>query len=826
MGCLELRHSTTTGLSSAEAASRLAADGPNEVVSVDHVGPLRLLWGQLASPLVLILLFAAVVSAVAREWTDATVVTVIVLASSLVGFWREYAATKVVDSLRARIAARVRVLRDGKEVQLPVREVVVGDVLVLSAGNLVAADARVLEAKDFFVSEAALTGETYPVEKKPQRVADGLPLSQRTDSVFLGTHVRSGTALAVVECTGTRTEFGRIADRLRARAPETEFDRGLRGFGALLTRVMIGMTLVVLTLNLVMHKPPLESALFAIALAVGLAPELLPAILAINLARSAALMATQGVLVRRLNAIENFGAMSVLCTDKTGTLTEGVLTVEGSVDASGRDAPRVLELAYFNAALQSGIANPLDDALLSVGRGKGFTAPKKVDEVPYDFNRRRLSVVVELNAEKLLRITKGAVPQILSVCAGIDEALRSQIDALVEKWSAAGQRVLAVASREVAAKAEAWCREDEAALKLEGFLLFVDPPRAGVKDVIGSLQKLGVSLKMITGDNVHVARHVAERVGLSPNAVLTGPELALMPESALAVRAETIDVFAEVDPQQKERIVRAIAKCSVVGYLGDGINDAPALHAADVGISVESAVDVAREAADFVLLQPRLDMLREGILAGRRTFANTLKYVYMTSSANLGNMVSMAFASLVLPFFPLTAGQILLNNFLSDIPAFGLANDTVDDEWLASAHRWDLKSIRRFMFRFGALSSLFDFLTFGVLLLVFEASPEQFQTGWFVESLLTELAVALVLRTRRSALRSRPGTLLLWSSVVIALVALCIPYLPFLGALGFVPLPPTMAAAVVGITLAFCAATEWLKLKLSPMGEPVVTARA
>jgi Mg2+-importing ATPase len=809
-----LRHSSTTGLSSAEAAARLAADGANEVVSVDHVGPLRLLWSQLASPLVLILLFAAVVSALAREWTDATVVTVIVLASSLIGFWREYAATKVVDSLRARIAAKVRVLRDGKETQLPVREVVVGDVLVLAAGNLIAADARVLEAKDFFVSEAALTGETYPVEKKPDRVADGVPLSQRTDSVFLGTHVRSGTALAVVERTGTRTEFGKIADRLRARAPQTEFDRGLSHFGGLLTRVMIGMTLVVLTLNLVMHKPPLESALFAIALAVGLAPELLPAILAINLARSAALMAQQGVLVRRLNAIENFGAMSVLCTDKTGTLTEGVLTVEGTVDADGNDAPRVLELAFFNAALQSGIANPLDDALLTVGRAKGLEPPEKLDEVPYDFVRRRLSVVTRVPEGGLRLITKGAVPQVLSICASIDDAARARIDGLVEKWSAAGQRVLAVASKEVQPKTEAWCREDEVELKLEGFLLFVDPPRKGVKDVIASLQQLGVSLKMITGDNVHVARHLAERVGLSPDAVLTGPELALMPESALAVRAEKIDVFAEVDPQQKERIVRAIAKCSVVGYLGDGINDAPALHAADVGISVESAVDVAREAADFVLLQPRLDMLREGIIAGRRTFANTLKYVYTTSSANLGNMVSMAVASLVLPFFPLTAGQILLNNFLSDIPAFGLANDSVDEEWLAKAHRWDITKIRRFMFRFGALSSLFDFLTFGVLLLGFRASPAQFQTGWFVESLLTELSVALVVRTQRPALRSRPGAFLLWSSVAVAVVAFAVPYLPFLGALGFVPLPPLMALAVGGITLAYCVATELLKLRL------------
>ena len=746
------------GLTSAEAAKRLAASGPNEVVSADHVGPLRLLWSQLASPLVLILLFAAIVSALAREWTDALVVTVIVVASSVIGFWREYAASKVVDALRARIAAKVRVLRDGKELVIAAREVVVGDVLVLSAGNLVAADATVLEAKDFFVSEAALTGETWPVEKKPERVSEALPVSQRTDTVFLGTHVRSGTAHAVVTHTGRATQFGHIAERVRVRAPDTEFDRGLKSFGTLLTRVMVGMTLVVLTLNLVMAKPPVESALFAIALAVGLAPELLPAILAINLARSAALMAKQGVLVRRLNAIENFGAMSVLCTDKTGTLTEGRLTLEGAVDGGGAPSTRVLELAFANAALQTGISNPLDEAVLAAGKAKQLVAPGKLDEVPYDFTRRRLSVVVERDGPLL--VTKGAVPQVLSVCAGLDDAARARIDDFVERHSAQGQRVLAVASRTVARK-DAYSRADEVELTLEGFLLFVDSPRAGIRDVVASLEALGVTLKMITGDNVHVARHLAERVGLAHDAVLTGAELAQLPSAALAARAETVEVFAEVDPQQKELIVRALARRHVVGFLGDGINDAPALHAADVGISVESAVDVAREAADFVLLQPRLDMLQDGILAGRRTFANTLKYVYTTTSANLGNMVSMAVASLVLPFFPLTAGQILLNNFLSDIPAFGLANDAVDDEWLKRPHRWDTAVIRRFMFRFGALSSLFDFLTFFVLRVGFDATPAEFQSGWFIESLLTELVVALVVRTRRSAFKSRPAPMLL-----------------------------------------------------------------
>ncbi|MFZ5440644.1 MAG: magnesium-translocating P-type ATPase [Myxococcota bacterium] len=802
------------GLTSTEAAARLAKHGRNEVTSVDRVGPLRLLWGQVSSPLVLILVFAAVVSALAREWTDAVVVLIIVTASSLIGFWREYAATRVVDALRSRIAAKVKVLRDGREVQVPAADLVPGDVLTLSAGSLVAADALVLEARDFFVSQAALTGETFPVEKKPGPLADAKVLVERNNSVFLGTNVRSGTARAVVVETGRATQFGQLAGRLRERVPETEFDRGLRHFGGLLTRVMVVMTLVVLALNLLAHRPGIESLLFAIALAVGLAPELLPAILAVNLARSASEMAKAGVLVRRLNAIENFGSMTVLCTDKTGTLTEGVMRLEGAVDAAGAPSRRVLELAFANAALQTGISNPLDEALLAAGKQENLVAPPKLDEVPYDFTRRRLSVVVGEASAPLL-VTKGAVAQVLEVCAGLDDEAMRAADAFVDAKGREGLRVLAVASRRVTPQ-PSWSRADEQALTLEGYLLFADPPKAGVVETVAALRKLGVRLKVITGDNVHVAQHLAERVGLPATPVLTGAELMELRGDALAHRARETDLFAEVDPQQKERLVLALRQRDVVGYMGDGINDAPALHAADVGISVESAVDVAREAADFVLLAPRLEMLRDAIVAGRRTFANTLKYVMTTTSANLGNMLSMAAASVVLPFFPLTAGQILLNNFLSDVPAIGLATDAVDDEWLATPHRWDTRDIRRFMFRFGAVSSLFDFVTFGVLLGLFHAEAATFQTGWFIESLLTELAVALVLRTRRAAWKSRPGRLLLWSSVGVAAVALAVPWIPGAGVLGFVPLPPLLVVTIIGITAAYVLTTEWLKRRAFP----------
>jgi Mg2+-importing ATPase len=572
----------------------------------------------------------------------------------------------------------------------------------------------------------------------------------------------------------------------------------------------------VLGVNLVAHRPAIESLLFAIALAVGLTPELLPAILAFNLARAAHVMAGQGVLVRRLSAIENFGSMTVLCTDKTGTLTEGVMKLEGAVDLEGRASQNVLALAFANAAHQSGIPNPLDEALQVAGRAAQLTLPAKLDELPYDFVRRRLSVVVRTPTGPQL-IIKGAVAQVVELCSSLDAGGREKVNAFVEAQGKQGFRVLAVATRVLPERAT-WSVADETGLTFEGFLCFADPPRARVVEMVAELQTLGVSLKIITGDNVHVAQHLAERVGLPAPVTLRGEEIAALSNEALAAVANQAVLFAEIDPQQKERIVAALQTREVVGYLGDGINDAPALHAADVSISVESAVDVAREAADFVLLAPRLDMLRDGILAGRRTFANTLKYVMTTTSANLGNMVSMAVASLALPFLPLTAGQILLNNFLSDIPAVGVATDSVDDEWLTRPHRWDQHAIERFMLRFGALSSVFDLLTFGVLLKVFDADVRAFRTGWFVESLLTELAVALVLRTWKPAWRSRPGRLLWVSTLVVAVLAVAIPYLPFARMLGFAPMPLPVLGTIIGITCAYVAATEWLKHHTLPPG--------
>lgn len=807
--------SSRDGLSSGEAAARLARHGPNALDTRRRHSGLAVLLAQLRNPLLLILLAAAGVSAWSGEWTDAMLVAGIVVATAGTAFARERKADAALADLRAQVRTRGRVLRDGELREVPVEEIVPGDVVVLAAGSIVPADARVLEATHCFVAEAALTGEAFPVEKEPGEADPDAPLGARTNSVFLGTNVRSGTARCVVAATGRATVFAGIASRLAAHPPETEFDRGLRRFSYLLTASMVALVLFVFAVHVLRGRPAVETLLFAVALAVGLSPELLPAILSINLARGASLMAKGGVLVRHLGAIENLGSMDVLCTDKTGTLTEGVVRLEGGFDADGRPSPAVVELAALNAALATGLASPLDDAVVAA-HPPALAGVRKLGELPFDFERKRVSVLVEDGAGPHL-VTKGAVPQVLAVCgrtaAGqpLDAGVRQAIEARCDAWNAAGIRVVAVADARPPAGAPL-DRDAERDLALQGFLTFLDQPKEGVARAIADLARLGVAIKVISGDSRLVTQHVAGLVGLRAERLLTGRELAGLDDAALALRVETTDLFAEVDPSQKERIIRALrARGRVVGFLGDGVNDAPAMHAADTSLSVESAVDVAREAADFVLLERDLDVIRRGIEDGRRTFANTLKYVLTTMSANLGNMLSMALASLFLPFLPLLASQILLNNFLSDIPALGLADDGVDPELVARPRRWDVGFIGRFMLLFGVVSSVFDFLTFGFLLRVLHATPALFRTGWFIESLLTELVIALVVRTRRPFFRSRPGRLLLVSSLVLAVLTLAIPWLPPAGLFGFVPVPASLLAALVGITALYVAATELAK---------------
>ncbi|WP_205520268.1 magnesium-translocating P-type ATPase [Pyxidicoccus caerfyrddinensis] len=812
---LDALRTTPDGLTVEEAARRRELYGDNALEEARRPSRLRVVWLQLKSPLVLLLVVAAVISAFTGDWTDAVIVLAIVLGSVLLGYSREYKAQATIARLRERIALGVKVLRGGHASTVPLADVVPGDVVLLSAGSMVPADARVLEATDLFVSQAVLTGESFPVEKRPGVAAPEAALAERDNCVFRGTHVRNGQGRCLVVATGRSTAFGGIAGRLALRAPETEFDRGLRQFGYVLLTTMVVMVLVVVAANVLLNRPPVETLLFSLALAVGLSPELLPAILNVNLSAGSQAMAARGVLVRRLSAIENLGSMDVLCTDKTGTLTEGVVSLEGAYDASGARSEDVLALASLNAGLQAGVSNPLDEAILRA-RQLAPGAADKLGEIPYDFVRKRLSVIVRRGDDVRL-VTKGAFTQVLESCtrmtdgAPLDTQLRAELQRRVDAWGAQGIRILALAVRPIEPR-ERYAREDEHALTFVGFLAFSDQAKEGAREAILELSRMGVDIKLITGDSRRVAEHVAREVGLGTTRVLTGAQLHQLSDEALWHQAERAELFVEVDPTQKERIILALKKQGhVVGFLGDGVNDAPAMHAADASISVERAADVAREAADFVLLQRHLDVVRRGIDEGRRTFANTLKYILTTTSANLGNMVSMAAASLFLPFLPLLAGQILLNNFLSDIPAVGLAGDSVDPELMERPRRWNMRLIGRFMVAFGLLSAVFDFLTFGALLRFFRASPELFRTGWFIESLLTELVIALVVRTRRPFYRSRPGTLLLVTTAAVIALTFLLPFLPFAGALGFVRPPGTLLLAIVAVTGLYVAAAEQAK---------------
>jgi Mg2+-importing ATPase len=822
-------HASRNGLQPADAEQRLKQFGLNTIRVQQQATALRLLLSQFKSPLVLILIFAAIISGILGEWVDAFIVLAIVFGSTILGFVQEYNANNTVEKLRSQVTIKSSLLRGGQSQGLPSEQVVPGDVVVLSAGSLIPADGIVLDANDFFVNQAVLTGETFPVEKKPTTASVNASLAQRINCVFMGTSVSSGTAQVLIVLTGKTTVFGQVAERLRLRPPETEFERGIRHFGNLLTQVMLVMVIVVLAINIFLNKPFLDSLLFTLALAVGLTPELLPAIISITLSHGARQMARRGVIVRRLTSIENFGSMDVLCTDKTGTLTEGVVRLDGALDAQGQPSEVVLRYAYLNAHYQTGLNNPLDEAIQATVQKGGaeeyfrldISSEQKVDEIPYDFVRKRLSVVVANAQGEHTLITKGALDNILSICNNLlsgdgvhslDATSRVEIERRYSEWSEKGFRVLGLATKTVDGQPEAYTTGDEHALTFVGFLLFFDPPKADAQQVIVDLAKRGVQLKIITGDNQKVARHVAEAVNLPLQGVLTGSQLNDLNDEALWHLAERTTLFAEVDPNQKERIILALKKTGhVVGYMGDGINDAPALHAADVSLSVDTAVDVAKDAADFVLLKKDLAILRQGIDEGRVTFANTLKYILTTISANFGNMFSMAGASIFLSFLPLTAPQILLNNFLSDIPAITIASDNVDPEMVEKPRRWNTKFIRNYMVLFGLVSSIFDFLTFGTLLFLFHASPEEFRTGWFIESLLTELVIALVVRTRHIFFRSRPGTLLLVSTLIFIAITLVLPYLPFISVFGFVPLPAPLMLTMLGLTAFYVLVTEITK---------------
>jgi len=806
------------GLSSGEAAERLARFGHNSIGPPRRLAVSQLLLRQFKSPLMLILIFATAISLALGEWVDASIILTIVLASGLLSFYQEYSANAAAERLRARVSLKATVLRDGSPRPVPAEEVVPGDVVLLSAGSLVPADGVVLEQRDILVNQAVLTGETYPVEKRPGTAVPEAALGERANSVFMSTDVRSGSARVLVAVTGQATAFGEISQRLQTREPATEFEQGIYRFGTMLMWVALALLSFVFAVNVLSREPILDSFLFSLALAVGIAPELLPAIITINLARGSQRMAAGGVIVRRLAAIEDFGGMDVLCTDKTGTLTEGEVALDAALDEAGQPSERVFFLAYLNARLQAALPNPLDDAIVAHARPdiSGFA---KVDELPYDFQRRRLSVVVE-NEGRCQLVTKGAFEHVLAVSSQLrrgesnrplDEPEAEALRQRFADYSSKGLRVFGLATKEVPRR-ESYELAEEEGLTFEGFLLFSDPPKQGIADTIRDLKTLGVSLKVITGDNRLVARHTAQAIGLLTDGVLTGGELRTLTGEALRQAVEQATIIAEVDPGQKEGIILALREGGhVTGFLGDGINDAPALHSADVGISVDTAVDVAKEAADFVLLEKDLAVLHQGIVQGRTTFANCLKYVFITTSANFGNTFSMAGASLFLPFLPMLPKQILLTNFLTDFPSLTMAGDTVDPELVRAPRRWDVRFVRQFMLIFGAISSAFDFLTFATLLVLLPAGAAEFRTGWFVESVLTELLILVIVRTQRPVFRSRPGRALSIALVAVAVATLALPYSPFAGPLGFAPLPAPVLAAVIGITALYAVASEAAK---------------
>ena len=819
---------TAPGLTSAEAAERLARFGPNQLKARRQSALLQFL-SRFRNPLVLILLAASAISAATGDVTSATVVAVMVLLSVILDFVQEHRAGQAAEKLATQVALNVQVLRDGQPQQRPAAELVPGDVVLLSAGDLIPADAQVLEAKDFFVNQALLTGEPYPVERHAGAPTDDAAWDAEADSaIFMGSSVVSGSARALVMRTAKRTAIGQIATSLEKPPPPTAFEIGTRRFGLLIMRLTLLLVLFTLLVNVAFHRPLLESFLFAVALAVGLTPELLPMVVSVTLARGAMRMAAQKVIVKRLTAIQDMGAMDVLCTDKTGTLTEAKIRLEKHVDPQGNESDRVLELAYLNSFFESGLKSPMDDAILAHQHidVSGWT---KIDEVPFDFERRRVSVLVERGADRLL-IVKGAPEDVLRLCTHyecnsclrppdgrqqpktFDTEAQAQVRALFDRLGADGFRVLAVATKREPETLVDAVVDDESELVLAGFAAFLDPPKASAKPALQALAASGVAVKIITGDNEQVARHVFGELGIPVTGVLTGAEIGAMNDDALRARVEDVNLFARANPQQKNRVLLALkARGHVVGYMGDGINDAPSLHTADVGISVDSAVDVAKQAAAMILLENDLNVLYAGIREGRRTFGNVMKYIMMATSSNFGNMFSMAAATLFLPFLPMLPLQILLNNFLYDLSELPIPLDNVDEQDLARPRRWDMAFIRDFMVCIGPISSIFDFLTFWLLLKVLHADETLFHTGWFVESLATQVLVIFVIRTRGSPFASRPHPALLLTSLGIVGVAMVLPFTPLAGMLGFTPLPPEFFGLLAGLMIVYLVLVEIVK---------------
>ncbi len=818
----ELGADPQRGLAADAAARRLAEHGEN-LLTRRHRR--RLLLDYLArfrNPLVLLLLVASAISAALGDVASVAVIGLVVIGSVTLDFNQERRASDAAERLRASVAVTAAVLRDGRVTQVPTSTLVPGDVVELAAGDLVPADGRVVEARDFFVRQSLLTGESFPVEKRaadlPQAAAE---LTAAENAAFMGSSVLSGSARILIARTGRATYLGGIAESLQQEPPPTAFEIGTRRFGQLILQMTFVLVLFVVFVNAFSHRPLLETLLFAVALAVGLTPELLPMIVSVTLSRGALRMAEKKVIVKRLVAIQNLGSMDVLCTDKTGTLTEAAIRLEQHVDVAGRDSERVLQLAYLNSRFETGLRSPLDDAILAHGE-IDIAGWRKIDEVPFGFERRRVSVLLEHDGARLL-VVKGAPEDVLRITTQyedgtpetllpFDDVARRAALARFETLSRDGFRVLAVAWRKVAPDHAHAVVDDETELVLCGFAAFLDPPKASTTAALKELRSSHVQIKVLSGDNEWVTQHVCAQVGLPVTGTLTGAQIDQLDDHALAVQAQRTTLFCRVSPPQKSRILHALrARGHVVGFMGDGVNDAPSLHAADVGISVDTAVDVAKEAADMILLEHDLGVLHDGVIEGRRTFANVMKYIMMGTSSNFGNMFSMAAASLFLPFLPMLPVQILLNNLLYDTSEVPIPLDHVDREYLRRPHHWDAKFVRRYMVTLGPVSSLFDFITFAILILGFHAGEALFRTGWFIESMATQVLVIFVIRTRGSPWRSRPHPWLARTAIGVVAIAVLLPFTPVAPLVGFVAPPLDFLLVIAGLTLVYLACAELAK---------------
>ncbi len=804
------------GYSNEQVDDLSSQNKPQAVSENTFIFDLKTFIGQFKSPLMLLLIAAVLLSAFLGDTSDVFIILFIVLSTGTLSFFQERNAQNIVKKLQSLLAHQCMVFRNGKAYEIPSKQLLPGDLVVFSAGDLIPADCLIMDCNELHVNESSLTGESFPVRKNSEQTAAESSLSQRSNCLWMGTNVISGSAKAIVIHTNEQTLFNQIVVRSHVNMP-TSFEKGINDFGLFLMKITLVLALFIFGVNMYFHENLFDAGLFALALAVGMAPELLPAITTIAMSAGAKRLLAKKVIVKKLNAIQNLGEINLLCTDKTGTLTAGNIAIHEIVNAWGKPDKTVEDYACWNACLEGGYSNPIDKALKNYHSANSIL-PVKLAELPYDFNRKRLSILVQQSACNLI-VTKGAFAEIISICTHVKskteqvENISEHLDTikkLFEQFASKGFRVIALSYKE--SNSNNLTISDESNMLFGGFVLLSDPVKEGIQITLKQLNELGIGLKIITGDNQLVAHALGTQLGIENPKVLSGTKLAAAAPEAIPMLVNEHQIFAEIDPQQKEQIILALKHNHSVAYMGDGINDVAALHAADIGISVENAVDIAKEAADFVLLEKNLDVLIEGIKEGRKTFANTLKYIFINTGSTFGNMFSVAGASLLLPFLPMLPKQILLTNFITDFPYLSIASDNVDDQQLKKPGKWNIKTIRNYMVIFGLHSSIFDMLTFFILWKGLQVTEHGFQTAWFVESILTELFILFIIRTHQNFFKSLPGKWLFIMSAIGLITTFILPYIPLSERLGLVPLPIWQMGILIGIVTCYILTADLLKV--------------